>query len=95
MPSKHLATQNGGYDAFSGRSAHHKAPQPGYPDGIQGLIAPLGSTTPEPDSVLGGEAQPGCGEGIAELGDRLGPDTVHPDEIGLGHLGELLQGDIR
>ena len=21
-------------------------------------------------------------------------DTVHPDEIGLGHLGELLQGDI-
>lgn len=38
--------------------------------------------------------QPGCGEGVAELGDRLGPNTVHPGKISLGHLGELLQGDI-
>ena len=85
---------NGGYDAVSGRSAHHKARRPGCPDGRQGLTARLGSRTPAPGSVLGGEAQPGCGEGVAERGDRLGPDMVHPGEIGLGHLGALLQGDM-
>lgn len=66
----------------------------GLPGRQAGLIARLGSTTPEPGSVLGGEAQPGCGGGVAELGDRLGPDTVHPGEIALGRLGELLHGDI-
>ena len=65
------------------------------PPGRQaGLVARPGSRTPEPGSVLGGEAQPGCGGGVAELGDRLGPGTVHPGEIGLGQLGELLHGDI-
>src|SRR6266487_7200138 len=52
------------------------------------------SRTPEPGSVLAGEAQPGRDEGVAELGDRLGSNTVQPGEIGLGHLGELLKGDI-
>jgi hypothetical protein len=43
----------------------------------------------------GGDAQLGCDKGLAELPGSRGPDAVHMGEIGLGHLGELLQGGIR
>jgi len=42
-PGNQIAEQIGGYDAFSGRSAHHKARRPGCPDGMQGLVARLGA----------------------------------------------------